>query len=35
MFGSLLDTSADVYSDDSIVILMVFLYEIIPPGGML
>lgn len=35
LFGSLLDHSADVYSDDAIVVLMAFLYELLPPGGML
>jgi hypothetical protein len=35
LFGSLLDTSGQVYSDDAIVVLMAFLYELIPPGGML
>jgi hypothetical protein len=35
MFGSLLDTSGDVWSDDTIIVLMTFLYDLIPPGGML
>ena len=35
LFGSLLDTSGTVYSDDTIVMLMVFVYELVPPGGML
>jgi hypothetical protein len=35
LFGSLLDTSGQVYSDDSIVVMMVFLYEIVPPSGLL
>jgi hypothetical protein len=35
LFGSLLDTSGQVYSDDTIVVMMVFLYEIVPPSGLL
>jgi hypothetical protein len=35
MFGSMLDTSGDVWSDDTIIVLMTFLYDLIPPGGML
>lgn len=36
LFGSLLDTSGGpVYSDDAIIVLMAFLYELLPPGGML
>ncbi len=35
LFGSLLDTSGQIYSDDSIVVLMVYVYEIIPPSGLL
>jgi hypothetical protein len=35
MFGSMLDTSGDVWSDDTIIVLMTFLYDLVPPGGML
>jgi hypothetical protein len=35
LFGSLLDTSGQVYSDDTIVVMMVFLCEIVPPSGLL
>lgn len=35
LFGSLLDTSGQVYSDDSIVVLMAYLYELIPPSSLL
>lgn len=36
LFGSLLDLrGGDVYSDDAIVVLMAFVYEVVPPGGML
>ena len=35
LFGSFLDTSGQVYSDDTIVVMMVFLYEIVPPSGLL
>lgn len=35
LFGSLNDTSGAIYADDTIIVLMVFLYEVLPPGGML
>lgn len=33
VFGSLLHPAQAVTSDDTILILMTFLYEIMPPGG--
>jgi hypothetical protein len=33
VFGSVLHPAQAVYSDDTIIILMAFLYEILPPGG--
>ena len=35
VFGSLLHPAQAASSDDSIIVLMVFLYDLIPPGGML
>ena len=35
VFGSVLHPAQAVYSDDTIIILMTFLYEIMPPGGSL
>ena len=35
VFGSLTDLARGQSSDDSIVILMTFLYELNPTGGML
>lgn len=33
VFGSILHPAQAVYSDDTIIILMAFLYEILPPGS--
>lgn len=35
VFGSLLHPAKAATSDDTIIILMTFLYEIMPPGGHL
>ena len=34
LFGSLVNGAQAVYSDDSIVEMMVFLYEAVPPSGL-
>jgi hypothetical protein len=35
LFGSLAHTTQAAFSDDSIVEMMVFLYEVAPPSGLI